>query len=255
MSDSTHTVTLRAFDSAYPGSMFDKPHGEYVERGDASSLAAALLELVAKHKRDAEDFEDALKQEKAERDALRAEFERLAAQAEPAPASVNKQALITKLRYMGRQYAAGITARGGGTQKHYLEEAADEIEMMALALSMNEKTPAPAPVGEYPALPEPSSTAYIQGHSGGEYRTLSDSYEPDCAMFSPQQMHAYIDADRAQRPDREVRLLTSKDIDDVRKTLWRDAQMNLSDLHAEDAAKAFQRKFCEVNGLTVKDQS
>jgi len=106
-----------------------------------------------------------------------------------------------------------------------------------------------------PPLPEPSSTAYIQGHSGGEYRTLSDSYEPDCAMFSPQQMHAYIDADRAQRPDREVRLLTSKDIDDVRKTLWRDAQMNLSDLHAEDAAKAFQRKFCEVNGLTVKDQS
>lgn len=72
MSDSTHTVTVRAFDSAYPGSMFDKPHGEYVERGDASSLAAALLELVAKHKRDAEDFEDALKQEKAERDALRA---------------------------------------------------------------------------------------------------------------------------------------------------------------------------------------
>jgi len=77
MSDSTHTVTVRAFDSAYPGSMFDKPHGEYVERGDASSLAAALLELVAKHKRDAEDFEDALKQEKAERDALRAEVERL----------------------------------------------------------------------------------------------------------------------------------------------------------------------------------
>lgn len=82
MSDSTHTVTVRAFDSAYPGSMFDKPHGEYVERGDASSLAAALLELVAKHKRDAEDFEDALKQEKAERDALRAEFERLATQAD-----------------------------------------------------------------------------------------------------------------------------------------------------------------------------
>ena len=34
-----------------------------------------MLELVAKHKRDAEDFEDALKQEKAERDALRAEVE------------------------------------------------------------------------------------------------------------------------------------------------------------------------------------
>ena len=179
-----------------------------------------------------------------------------------------------------------------------------EVERLAA-----QAEPAPAPVGEYPALPEPSSTAYIQGHSGGEYRTLSDSYEPDCAMFSPQQMHAYLDADRASscaaqaapfakdswqhavdnqlvafgRTSQEfanphealawlaivnmelgqsnvgaaqaVRLLTSKDIDDVRKTLWRDAQMNLSDLHAEDAAKAFQCKFCEVNGLTVKDQS
>ena len=62
-------------------------------------------------------------------------------------------------------------------------------------------------------------------------------------------------AEPAPAPSREVRLLTSKDIDDVRKTLWRDAQMNLSDLHAEDAAKAFQCKFCEVNGLTVKEQS
>ena len=132
------------------------------------------------------------------------------------------------------------------------ENAALRAEFERLA---DQAEPAPAPVGEHPALPEPSSTAYIQGHSGGEYRTLSDSYEPDCAMFSPQQMHAYIDADRAQRPDREVRLLTSKDIADVRETLWRNTQVNLSDLHAEDAAKAFQRKFCEVNGLTVKDQS
>lgn len=38
--------------------------------------------------------------------------------------------LIAKLRYMGRQYSAGQAARGGGQQKHYLEEAADEIETL-----------------------------------------------------------------------------------------------------------------------------
>lgn len=36
--------------------------------------------------------------------------------------------LIQKLRYMGRQYAAGQAARGGGNSKHYLQEAADAIE-------------------------------------------------------------------------------------------------------------------------------
>ena len=63
----------------------------------------------------------------------------------PSPASVDKQAaLVAKLRYMGKQYAAGQVARGGSPQKHYLEEAAEEIEMMAWALSMNTKTPASA---------------------------------------------------------------------------------------------------------------
>lgn len=38
--------------------------------------------------------------------------------------------LVQKLRYMGKQYAAGQEARGGGAQKHYLEEAADEIERL-----------------------------------------------------------------------------------------------------------------------------
>lgn len=38
--------------------------------------------------------------------------------------------LIQKLRYMGRQYSAGQAARSGGTQKHYLEEAADELERL-----------------------------------------------------------------------------------------------------------------------------
>ena len=38
--------------------------------------------------------------------------------------------LVQKLRYMGKQYAAGHEARGGGAQKHYLEEAADELERL-----------------------------------------------------------------------------------------------------------------------------
>lgn len=43
--------------------------------------------------------------------------------------------LIAKLRYMGRQYANGQTARGGGERKHYLEEAADRIEAAESALA------------------------------------------------------------------------------------------------------------------------
>lgn len=38
--------------------------------------------------------------------------------------------LIQKLRYMGRQYSAGQINRGGGGEKHYLEEAADELERL-----------------------------------------------------------------------------------------------------------------------------
>ena len=80
------------------------------------------------------------------RNELRAEVERLAAQSAPTEPVVTKdqRELIAKLRYMGKQYAAGQFARGGVPQKHYLEEAADEIEMMAWALNMNEKTPGSA---------------------------------------------------------------------------------------------------------------
>lgn len=39
--------------------------------------------------------------------------------------------LISRLRYMGKQYSAGQYARGGGVQKHYLEEAADALEAQA----------------------------------------------------------------------------------------------------------------------------
>lgn len=43
--------------------------------------------------------------------------------------------LVQKLRYMGAQYAAGQAARGGGVQKHYLEEAADELTELRAALA------------------------------------------------------------------------------------------------------------------------
>ena len=51
-----------AFESAYPGSMFPREDGEYLERHDAPSLAAALLEQIKKYKHHAEDMEEALRQ-------------------------------------------------------------------------------------------------------------------------------------------------------------------------------------------------
>lgn len=44
--------------------------------------------------------------------------------------STDTYALVQKLRYMGRQYAAGQVSRGGSPRKHYLEEAADTIERL-----------------------------------------------------------------------------------------------------------------------------
>ncbi len=77
--------TIKAFDSAYPGSMFEKPRGSYVERDDAKSLAAALLEIIATEKRSASDLLDELQESrdefhalKAQRDELLAGLERIA---------------------------------------------------------------------------------------------------------------------------------------------------------------------------------
>lgn len=44
--------------------------------------------------------------------------------------NTDTEALVQKLRYMGRQYAAGQASRGGSPRKHYLEEAADTIERL-----------------------------------------------------------------------------------------------------------------------------
>lgn len=51
---------VKAFSSAYPGSMFERKDGGYVERDDAQSLAAALLALVASGDRAAEAAKDEL---------------------------------------------------------------------------------------------------------------------------------------------------------------------------------------------------
>lgn len=54
----------------------------------------------------------------------------------------------------------------------------------------------PTLTGGMPDLPEPADTAYVEGPAmqGGEYRTLSKNYEPDCAMYSPNQVRAIQEA-------------------------------------------------------------
>lgn len=94
--------------------------------------------------------------------------------------------------------------------------------------------PAPAPVGEYPALPEPKH----RGPSGtGSY---FDAYSAD-------QMHTYLDADRSQRPAREVRLLNGGEFEML--------AVECFGLSTSAYVKTTLRKFCEVNGLTIKEQS
>jgi hypothetical protein len=51
-----------AFESAYPGSMFEREDGGYIRRDDADSLANSLLALIKSGDRAASDSNDALKQ-------------------------------------------------------------------------------------------------------------------------------------------------------------------------------------------------
>lgn len=48
-------------------------------------------------------------------------------------------------------------------------------------------------MSDMPKLPDQCTMAYFEGRAnqGGEYRALANSYEPGCAMFSPEQMRAY----------------------------------------------------------------
>jgi hypothetical protein len=66
--------TVKAYDTAYPGSMFPRSGstGGYVERDDAASLAAALLEQIAASQSKAELATDALNAAHADNARLRA---------------------------------------------------------------------------------------------------------------------------------------------------------------------------------------
>lgn len=55
------TPAVKAFDTAYPGSMVARGDGYYVERNGHRSMAAALVELIASRDREIEDLRDALK--------------------------------------------------------------------------------------------------------------------------------------------------------------------------------------------------
>lgn len=48
---------IKAYDSAYAGSMVERIDGGYVERDDAESLAASLLALIKSGDRAAEDLQ------------------------------------------------------------------------------------------------------------------------------------------------------------------------------------------------------
>jgi hypothetical protein len=79
---STGTAQIKplAYESAYPGSMFRRADGSYVERTDNASLAAALLENIAALGRRAEDADDAekeVKQLREQRDELLAALKRV----------------------------------------------------------------------------------------------------------------------------------------------------------------------------------
>lgn len=53
--------TVRAFDSAYPGSMCERAGGYYVERDDYKSMATALIDLIALRDRTIDDLNDAVR--------------------------------------------------------------------------------------------------------------------------------------------------------------------------------------------------
>lgn len=54
------TPKITAFESAYPGSMSERKDGNYIQRDDPASLAAALLETIEQQRRKIEDMQAAL---------------------------------------------------------------------------------------------------------------------------------------------------------------------------------------------------
>lgn len=51
-------MKTKRFDSAYPGSMFEKPEGGYVEFNDVHSLAGALVKNYDDMRRSVDDWTD-----------------------------------------------------------------------------------------------------------------------------------------------------------------------------------------------------
>lgn len=161
---------------------------------------------------------------RSSRERLRAEVGRLAAQAEPAPAP----------KKCNRCNGTGLVSDGAIYGSGGVEYENGPVLCVKDCPDCVGPQPAPAPVGEYPALPEPKH----RGPSGtGSY---FDAYSAD-------QMRAYIDADRAQRPAREVRLLNGGEFEML--------AVECFGLSTSAYVKTTLRKFCEVNGLTVKEQS
>jgi len=155
--------------------------------------------------------------------------------ATPTPASVDKQAaLVAKLRYMGKQYAAGQVARGGAPQKHYLEEAADEIEMMAWALSVNKVTPESAQ--ENAALRNVIQAACIDGLPG--LARAWAKYFPDRPITIKGAEVERLAAQAASAP--AVRMLTEDEL----HMAWVSAGQSHTPARIADAV---QREFCAVN--------
>lgn len=74
---------LRTFDSAYPGSMFERVDGGYVERDDHKSLAAALVAQIDSRNREIEDLREAIATDPRNR---------------PVSVSARERALIAALR-------------------------------------------------------------------------------------------------------------------------------------------------------------
>lgn len=71
-----------------------------------------------------------------------------------------------RLRYQGKQYSAGVFARGGAPERHYLEQAADCIEALEAELAACKRD------AEWNRLII-SSVDKLLGHAG---------YEPDCSI-------------------------------------------------------------------------
>lgn len=62
---------IEAYESAYPGSMFEREDGGFIRRDDAESLAGSLLALIKSGDRATEDANDEIKSLRAENQRLK----------------------------------------------------------------------------------------------------------------------------------------------------------------------------------------